>query len=99
VLGDVALHEHRRDVGVEADREHHRGQFQRRLADHPGRVTDRERVQIDDAVEDIRIVLSQHPVAEGAEVVPQLHLAGWLDTRQHSGHGARLTKRSRISRL
>ena len=51
MLDDVALDEDRGDVGIEPDRVHHRRQAERVVADHSGRLGDRERVQVDDAVE------------------------------------------------
>ena len=89
VLGDVALHEHRGDVGVEPDREQHRRQLDGRLADDAGLLDHRQRVQIDDPVEDL-VVLPLDPVAQRTQVVPQMDVTGRLDAREHASHAERL---------
>ena len=58
VLAHVALREHGGDVGVEPDGEQHRGELHRRVTDHAGLLGDRERMQVDDAVECVAFVLS-----------------------------------------
>ena len=87
VLGHVALHEHRGDVGIEADREQHRRQLDRGLADHAGLLGDGQRVQVDDAVERVALVLAVDPVAQRPQVVAEVDVTGGLDARQHAGHG------------
>jgi hypothetical protein len=54
----VALHEHGGHVGVEPDREQHRGELEGGLADDAGRLGDGECVEVDDAVEDVLLVLA-----------------------------------------
>ncbi len=85
MFGHVALDEHRRHVGVEADGEEHGGEFHRALADDAGRLGDREGVQVDDAVERVTRVLAGHPVPQRSEVVPEVHVARGL----HAGQDAR----------
>ena len=87
VLGDMALHEHRGDVGIEPDSEQHRRQTNGRLADHAWRLGHRQRMQIDDPVERVGM-LTIDPVAQGTQVVAQMDIAGGLDAREHAGHGA-----------
>ena len=48
-----------------------------------------ERVQIDDAIERLAVVLIGHPVAERAEQVAELHISGGLDAREHTSHERR----------
>ena len=88
MLGDVALHEHGRHVGVEADGEQHRGELDRALADHARLLGDGEGVEVDDAVEGVVLVLVLRPRPQRPEVAPEVDVAGWLDARQHSGHGS-----------
>ena len=88
VLDDVALHEDRGDVGIEADRVHHRRQAQRVVADHARRLGDGERVQVDDAVERVAVVLVVGPVPQRPQVVAEVDVAGRLDAREHAGHAA-----------
>ena len=90
MLGNVALDEHRGDLGVETDGEEHRCQVGGGGADHIGFGGDRQGVQVDDAVEDVLVVLPVHPVPEGAEVVPEVDRTGRLDAREDAGHSARL---------
>ena len=87
VLDDVALHEDRGDVGIEPDREHHRRQLDRGLADDSWLLGDRERVQVDDAVEDVLLVLAVDPVPQRPQVVAEVDVTGRLDAREHTGHG------------
>ena len=90
VLGDVALHEHRGDVGVEPDREQHRRQLDRGLADDAGLLDHGQRVQVDDPVEDLVLVLPVDPVAQRTQVVAEMDVTGGLDAREHTGHAERL---------
>ena len=84
----VALHEDGGHVGVEADREQHRRQPQRGLADHARRLGDGEGMEVDDAVERVALVLAVDPVAQRPQVVAEMDVAGGLDARQDAGHGA-----------
>ncbi len=86
----MALHEHRGDVGVEPDREQHRRQLDGRLADDAGLLDDGQRVQVDDPVEDVLVVLALDPVAQRTQVVPEMDVTGRLDAREHASHAERL---------
>jgi hypothetical protein len=79
---------HGGDLRVQADREEQRRERDRGLADHARLVRDGERVQIDDAVERVDLVLIADPVAQGAQIVSEVHLSGGLDAGQHASHGA-----------
>ncbi|CAB5069099.1 unannotated protein [freshwater metagenome] len=79
MLGHLTLHEHRCCVGVKADREQHGGEPERVIADHLGLGGDGQRVKVDDAVEGVALVLADHPVPEGAEVVAQMDVTGGLN--------------------
>ena len=91
----MALHEHGGDVGVEADREQHRRQLERRVADDARLLGDGQRVEVDDPVEDVLLVLVRDPVAQRTEVVAEVDLAGGLDAREHAGHEQRGYRRHR----
>ncbi len=84
----MALHEHRGHIGIEPDGEQHGRQANRRFADHAGRLGHRQRMEIDDPVEGVGIVLAVDPVAQRTEVVAQMDIAGGLDAREDAGHGA-----------
>ena len=88
VLHDVALHEHRGDIGIEPDGEQHGRQPHRGLTDHTRLLGDRQGMKIDDPVERVGVVLPGHPVAQGPQVVAEMYFSGGLDARQHAGHGA-----------
>lgn len=85
---DVALNEHSRDVRVKTDSKQHGGQFERLTTENPRCVRDGEGMEVDDAVEDVRLVLTGDPIAECSEVVPEVHHACGLYAREHPGHGA-----------
>ncbi len=86
VFGDVALHEHRGHVGIEADGEEDRGELDRALADDARLLGHGEGVEVDDAVEDLLLVLSRHPVAKRSEVGAEVGVAGRLHAGQDSCH-------------
>ena len=86
VLGDVALHEHRRHVGVETDGEEHRRQLHGALADDAGLVGHREGVEVDDAVEGVVLVLAADPLPQRPQVVAEVDVTGGLHARQDTGH-------------
>ena len=92
MLGHVALHEEGAPLGVEAggEQEHHRAAGP--LGELVGVVGQRQRVEVDDAVERLvgrrGFVLGRHPVRHRAEVVAEMLLAGGLDAREDARHGA-----------
>ena len=94
VLGHVALDEDGGDLGVEADGEQHRGHAHGGVAQRAGGVGDGERVEVDDAVEHVGLVLAAHPVPQRTQVVAQMDVAGGLDAGQHAGHGGQRYRRT-----
>jgi len=84
VIGHMALHKQDAAVGVQSG-----GHQQIR---HPYRVRakncwvlrNRYRMQIDHAVDDIMLFLHAHPVADRAQVIPQMGIAGWLNSTEYS---------------
>ena len=84
VLGYVALDEERADVRIEAAGDQERGQVERRLAQLVGLLGNRDRVQVDERVERIHLVLLRHPAADGAGVVAEVLLARRLDPRENA---------------
>jgi hypothetical protein len=41
-------------------------------------------VKVDDAVENVTVMLARDPVREGSEIVAEMHWSGGLDTRQNA---------------
>src|SRR5215211_6102361 len=99
MLRYVALHEDGGDFRVEPDREQHRGELDRGVADDIRPLDHGQSVEIDDPVEDLALVLTGDPVAERTEVIPELDFAGRLDAREHAGHEARGYRGHRIGLL
>ena len=81
----VALAEDGRALGVEAGREEHRGEIERRLAQLRRLVVDRDRVQVDDAEERVAGLLRRRVLAEAAAVVAERLAAGRLDAGEDAG--------------
>jgi hypothetical protein len=79
VRGDVALHEDRRALGVEAGGEEHGREIERLLAEVLGVVLDRDRVQVDDAEEALAALLRRRVLAEAADQVAEVLVARRLD--------------------
>ena len=79
MLGHVALHEERTNVGVEAAGDEERGQVERRLAQDFRLLRDGDRVQVDDGVEGVDLVLLLHPATNRADVVAEVLLARRLN--------------------
>ena len=90
MLGNMTLHEDRRHVGIETDGEERGRQFQSVASEHPGRIGDRQSVQIDDAVERITFVLAGDPVAQRPEIVAEMDVARRLNAGQDARHLLRL---------
>ena len=90
--GHVALHEQRAPLGVEpgGEQEHHGAA--RPFGELWGVVRLRERVEVDDAVQRLLgrggFVLCRDPVADRAEIVPEMLLTGRLDSGKDARHGA-----------
>ena len=79
VRGHVALCEDGRALGVEPGREQHRRQVERLLAEVVGVVLDADRVQVDDAEEPLALLLGRRVLAEAADQVAEVLVAGGLD--------------------
>ena len=79
VRGHVRLAEDGRALGVEAGREEHRREVERRAPELGRVVVDRDRVQVDDAEERVAGLLGLDVLAEAAAVVPERLPAGRLD--------------------
>jgi hypothetical protein len=47
-------------------------------------------VKVDDAVENVTVMLARDPVREGSEIVAEMHWSGGLDTRQNAWHAQNL---------
>ena len=80
--GDVALGEHRRALRVEPGRDEHREQVERFLVQVARVVLDGDRVEVDDAEERLAELLCPRVLAEAADVVAEMLVAGGLDARE-----------------
>jgi hypothetical protein len=88
----MGLNKNRCDLWVKPHSKQHGGKLNRVLAKYAWLVSDGERVQVDNAVEHVVIMLSRNPIAESAEVVAQMNVAGWLNARKYASHGATLVQ-------
>ena len=82
VLGHVALDEERRAVGIDAAGDQEGSQVQRGLAQLFRLLRHGDRVQVDDRVEAVGLVLLLDPAADSADVVAEVLVAGRLDARE-----------------
>ena len=64
-------------------------ELDRGLADDPRLLRDGQRVQVDDPVEDLLLVLAGDPVAQRTQIVAEVDVAGGLDAREHTSHEQR----------
>ena len=64
----------------------HRRQLDGALADDAGLLGDGQGVEVDDAVERVRLVLAGDPVPQRPQVVAEVDVTGGLDAREDSGH-------------
>src|SRR6266550_1207943 len=92
----MALDEDGRPVGVEADREHHRGEVERRAAQLLRLVGGGDRVQVDDAEEGLAFLLDGNELAERSGEVAEVLRAGGLDAAE-GPHRSRPQYRNYIS--
>ena len=86
VLADVALHEERAALGVHATGEVLRRGDPGAPAQLLGVGLDRQRMQVDDAVEGVVGLLERHPLHQRPEVVPEMQAVGG---RLHAREDAR----------
>ena len=89
VRGDLALHEDRRPLRVDAHRQQLRRGPQGAFAQHLGVVLDGDRVQVRDEEERLVVALQVDPLPQRAQVVAEVEGVGRrLDARQHPRAGA-----------
>ena len=89
VRRDLALHEDRRPLRVDAHREQLGRRAQGALAQHLRVLLDGDRVQVGDEEERLVVALEVHPLPQRAEVVAEVEgVGGRLDPRQHPRPGA-----------
>lgn len=82
----MTLHENGGHVGVESDGEEHGRQFDGLIAEDMGRLGDGERMQVDDAVVHVALVLTADPIDERTQIVAQMDGAGRLDAGEDAWH-------------
>src|SRR5207248_1993833 len=85
---DHALVEDDAALGVDAGGDIGGGDLARRLAQLVGVLRLGQRVQIDNAEDAVVIVLQRDPVADRAEIIAEMQIAGRLDAGKNSVHGA-----------
>jgi hypothetical protein len=85
---DLALHEDRRALRVDAHGDQLRGRAQRALAEHLRVLLLGDRVQVGDEEERLVLALQVDPLAQGAEVVAEVERVGrGLDAGQDAWSG------------
>ena len=80
--GDVGLDEQGDPLGVEAAGQELRGLLDGGFLELVGVPRQRDRVEVDDAVEGIVLVLGGDPVSDGPEVVADVGISGGLDAAE-----------------
>ena len=87
MLGHVALDEQRAHARVEAARDEHGREVERRLAQLLRVLRNGDRVEVDDRMERVDLMLLLHPAADGADVVAEVLLARRLDSGENAHVG------------
>ena len=87
MLGDMALHEQRAALRVDADGEEELREFEGPCPEHGRILGDGERVEIDDTEDGVGLTLIGHPVAESSEEGAELDRPGGFDAREDACHG------------
>jgi len=90
VFCDMALHKNRRNIRIQTDGEQHRCQLQSIRADQARLFSDRQRMQVDDAVKNVGFVLAVDPISQGSQIVAKVNLASGLNARQNASHATTL---------
>ncbi len=83
MLRHLALQVEQRPIRIDAHREQDLGRIEPVFVQLPRVTRNGERVQVDDAVDRLVLVLQRDPVAEGAEIVADVHVPGGLNAREH----------------
>ena len=86
---DMALHEKGRLLRVYAARQQRCRHFAR-IGDHGVGILDSdERMQVDDAIDALIIILQLYPIADCSQIVAELDAMGGLDARKDTAvHGS-----------
>jgi hypothetical protein len=84
VRGHGRLHHDGAVLRVDAGGQIQRGDLAILARSFAGLLVDRDGVQIDDAEDALVIVLDAHPVLEGAQVVADVQISGWLHAGEDS---------------
>ena len=73
---------------IDADRQEHSGKLQRLRAELLGLLVNRDRVQVDDAVNALVVVLNFGPILQRTQIVADMRTAGGLNAGKNScSHG------------
>ena len=94
VFVNIRLDEDRGDVRIDSHGQINARQFPGLLGKQFWILRDRDRVEIDDAEEAFVLVLECYPIAQRAQIVPEMYVAGRLGAAKNSlGHAfLKLTK-------
>ena len=87
MIGNLALGVQERPLRVDTERHQHLGGLHALALQLCRVVVDRHRVEIDDAIDGVVIVLKRDPVPEGTQVVAQMDVPGGLDPGEDAGLG------------
>jgi hypothetical protein len=87
---NVALDENSRYFGVKTHSEEHGGQFDSGLAQDAGLLRNGERMEVNDAVEHVSVMLARHPVDQSAQMVAKVNRTGGLNTGKDARHAETL---------
>ena len=82
----MALDEDGGSIGVEAHSKEHGGQFDGGLAQDARLLGNGERMEVNDAVEHVAIVLARHPIDQSASRVAQMARTGVLNAGKDARH-------------
>jgi hypothetical protein len=87
---DVALNKHSRNFGVKTHGEEHGGQLNGGLTQDSGLLGNGEGMEVDNAVENIAVVLARDPIDQSAQMVAKVDRTSGLDARKDAGHAETL---------
>ncbi len=82
----VGLYEDGRNLRIDADREVDAGQFPGLRREHFRILRQRKRVEIHDTKKTFVFALQRDPIPQRAEIISQMHIAGWLGSAKNSFH-------------
>ena len=73
-------------IGIDPAGDQCRRHFANAIAQRRRVLCDRDRMQVDDAIDALMCILHRHPFADGAEIIAQVQIAGGLDAGKNAAH-------------